>query len=158
MIGFTQEVTNEVKKIDANLKPGEVHPLIANVVDFRELNVSQNLVDEILSVKDSLSKNDELLNNFVTLLGYKGGYLTYIIADVTLQDLKDSLDAQPANPKYQLLLAIYGILSSARIGGGFAKEFDNGTDSVIDQLKRHPLYKMRDKRMRPPKNRKKSLV
>lgn len=158
LIQFTREVTNMVRDIDRNLKPGEQHPLIANVIDFRELDVSQNLIDEILSVKGSLAQNEQLVNDFQTLLSYKGGYLTFILADVTLEDLKDSLDAQPANPKYQLLLSIYGILSSARIGGGFAKEFDAGSDSVIEQLKRHPLYKMRDKRIRPSKGKKKSLV
>lgn len=138
--------------------PNEQAPLIVNVVDFRKLNINQSLINSIFDLQSSLAENEQLVNDFKTLFRYKGGYLTYILLDVTLEDLKDSLDAKPANPKYQLILAIYGILSSARIGGGFAKEFDTGADSVIEQLKKHQLYRMRDKRAILTKGKKKNLI
>ncbi len=128
-----------LSKLDFTLSSNEL-PLVVCVADFRNIKVNQSLINQIVRLTESLTIEDDDIANLEYMSKYKGGFLAYVIADDSLEDLKLKAHSNQNDLKYQFLLKVFDLLSAMKVGGGFAKDLLE----VKSLLKNHPLYKLRN--------------
>lgn len=131
-----------MKKLDHSLSANEL-PLIVCILDFKNIVVDRALLDGISEVISSLLAEKRADATFRQVPKYKGGFLTYVLADESLDELKAKVDIEDGNLHYEFFLQIFNLLKTLKVGGGFAKELEKGSDSVFEQLSKHPLYQMK---------------
>lgn len=142
VVSLTKKIAKNIIEISDSKNINEL-PVIATVADFRDVVVSKELVDYVLALKETFMPGNEDLQAIDEVIKYKGGYLTFVIIDEDLDEIKSKANNTPESLKYQFLLAAFSILSNTKAGGGIAKNLDTGTQNVIDLIKNHPLYKLR---------------
>lgn len=131
-------VDRTISKLDHTLSCSEL-PLVVCIADFRNINVDERFLSQISKLSESLTVKNEVDANLEEMAKYKGGFLTYVIADESLEDLKSR--ANHNDLKYLFFLKVFNLLTAMKVGGGFAKD----EEDVKFQLKNHPLYKLRNK-------------
>lgn len=131
-------VDKTISKLDHTLTCSEL-PLVVCIADFRNISVDEKFLNQISKLSESLTIKNEVDADLEEIAKYKGGFLAYVIANESLDDLRNR--AIPNDLKYEFFLKVFDLLTAMKVGGGFAQSIED----VKYQLKNHPLYKLRNK-------------